>query len=100
MMRLISLWLCSAAVGWSSLAGAQSQSHSPGASGLSIKSQKIQGVGIRVASQAAVGKTTYASLNYAQAALMGLAIITNNNDNDGQPATFTGGSGSNMAGGG
>ena len=70
------------------------------ATGLSTKSHTIQGVGIRAASQAAVGKTTYASLNYAQAALMGLAIITNNNDNDGQPATFTGGSGSNMASGG
>jgi hypothetical protein len=61
---------------------------------------KLQGVGIRAASHAAFGKINAAPLNYAQIALIGIAIITNNNDNDGQPATFTGGSGSNMAGGG
>lgn len=61
---------------------------------------KLQGVGIRAASHAAFGRINASPLNYAQIALIGIAIITNNNDNDGQPATFTGGSGSNMAGGG
>jgi hypothetical protein len=61
---------------------------------------KLQGMGVRAASQAAFGKINASPLNYAQIALIGIAIITNNNDNDGQPATFTGGSGSNMAAGG
>lgn len=61
---------------------------------------KVQGVGLRTASQAAVGQITVSPLNYIEVAVIGIAIITNNNDNDGQPATFTGGSGSNMAGGG
>jgi len=47
----------------------------------------------------AVGSTQLNEINYAEAALMGLAIIMNDNDNDGEPATFTGGSGSNFAGG-
>jgi len=61
---------------------------------------RVQGVGLRAASQAAIGQITVPPLSYLEIAVIGIAIITNNNDNDGQPATFTGGSGSNMAGGG
>ena len=68
--------------------------------GTVISPSKHHGMGIRAASHAAYGKINVSPLNYAQIALIGIAIITNNNDNDGQPATFTGGSGSNMAAGG
>jgi hypothetical protein len=61
---------------------------------------KAQGVGLRSASHAAVGKVTAMPISYVEAVVIGIAIITNNNDNDGQPGTFTGGSGSNMAAGG
>jgi hypothetical protein len=79
------------------------QERSAGVSGAIVVASppaKPQGVGIRAASHAAFGRINASPLNYAQIALIGIAIITNNNDNDGQPATFTGGSGSNMAGGG
>lgn len=68
--------------------------------GLSSVPAKPQGIGMRAASQAAIGQITVMPINYVEAAVIGIAIITNNNDNDGQPATFTGGSGSNMASGG
>ncbi len=58
------------------------------------------GVGVRAASEVALGKARISPVHYVGAAIIGFAIITNNNDNDGQPATFTGGSGSNMASGG
>lgn len=61
---------------------------------------RFEGVGMRMASKAASGKLLAIPINKFEAAVIGLVIITNNNDNDGQPATFTGGSGSNMAAGG
>lgn len=66
----------------------------------SSSSHLLEGPGMRVAQSAATGRVATEPLNYAQLILVGIAIITNNNDNDGQPATFTGGSGSNMASGG
>ncbi len=80
--------------------GAASLTKVDNPAGAMISPSKHYGMGIRAASHAAFGKINAAPLNYAQIALIGIAIITNNNDNDGQPATFTGGSGSNMAGGG
>ena len=64
------------------------------------KPDKVVGIGIRKASQQAFGSIKVKPLTYIETAFVGIAIITNNNDNDGQPATFTGGSGSNMAAGG
>jgi hypothetical protein len=74
-------------------------SQSPSRTQLS-KPEKVVGIGIRKASQNAFGSIKIQPLNYVETAFVGIAIITNNNDNDGQPATFTGGSGSNMAAGG
>lgn len=81
-------------------AQAKPESLLPHSVGLSSAPTKAQGVGMRAASQAAMGQITVMPISYVEAAVIGIAIITNNNDNDGQPATFTGGSGSNMAAGG
>lgn len=70
-----------------------------GAGGQMLKAKSTQHVGAQAAIEAAIGKVTQQEISYAEAALIGLAVIMNDNDNDGEPATFTGGSGSNMAGG-
>jgi hypothetical protein len=62
---------------------------------------KPQGnIGAQAAILAAVGGVNQQRLRYVGAALVGITTIMNNNDNDGRPATFTGGEGSNFAAGG
>lgn len=62
---------------------------------------KPQGnIGAQAAILAAVGGVNQQRLGYVGAALVGITTIMNNNDNDGRPATFTGGEGSNFAAGG
>jgi hypothetical protein len=56
-------------------------------------------IGAQKAIAAAHGRVVQQGISYAEAALIGLAVIGNDNDNDGEPGTYTGGSGSNMAGG-
>ena len=57
-------------------------------------------IGAQAAILAAVGGVNQQKLGYVGAALVGITTIMNNNDNDGRPATFTGGEGSNFAAGG
>jgi len=57
-------------------------------------------IGAQAAILAAVGGVNQQRLGYVGAALVGITTIMNNNDNDGRPATFTGGEGSNFAAGG
>ncbi len=60
---------------------------------------QIDNIGAQKAIAAAHGRVVQQEISYAEAALIGLAVIGNDNDNDGEPGTYTGGSGSNMAGG-
>lgn len=57
-------------------------------------------IGAQAAILAAVGGVNQQRLGYVGAALLSITTIMNNNDNDGRPATFTGGEGSNFAAGG
>lgn len=57
-------------------------------------------IGAQAAMMAAVGAVKQPKLGYVGAALVGITTIMNNNDNDGRPATYTGGDGSNFAAGG
>jgi len=57
-------------------------------------------IGAQAAILAAVGGVNQQRLGYVGSALVGITTIMNNNDNDGRPATFTGGEGSNFAAGG
>ena len=57
-------------------------------------------IGAQAAIMAAIGAVKQTQLGYLGAALVGITAIMNNNDNDGRPATYTGGDGSNFAAGG
>lgn len=63
-------------------------------------SKTSNNIGAQAAMMASVGLVKQPKLGYVGAALVGITTIMNNNDNDGRPATYTGGDGSNFAAGG